>query len=142
MPNHYTNVLIIFGGYDEDNEHSLSERLNADKWGDAPFQRVLPMPDELNVKHLQGGMHPPWYTWRNEHWGVKWEAYDVQPIARLPGDGSPTQITFCTAWGAPGEALRDVIWAELRDKYGATAMRWIGADPYNDTIPLVGEWTT
>lgn len=39
-----------------------------------------------------------WYDWCINHWGTKWDAYDVQPI--FTGDGE-VEITFKTAWGPP-----------------------------------------
>lgn len=49
-----------------------------------------------------------WYDWSNEHWGTKWNAYDVHYL-----DHSDTKLVvqLSTAWDTPHK-----IWQALEDK--------------------------
>lgn len=45
-----------------------------------------------------GGAMPFWYTWNNEHWGVKWDASDVDFTDHGPDH---KQYKFSTPWAPP-----------------------------------------
>ncbi len=41
-----------------------------------------------------------WYDWSNEHWGTKWDAYDVRV--------DPECVSFTTAWAPPKQWYREL----------------------------------
>jgi hypothetical protein len=137
MPNHYTNILFVYDGYEE--VRDLATELVAREWGTKPFDRAVPMPAELNGTQSPRD-NPNWHDWQIANRGVKWDAYDVQAPVRLPGDSMVTQITFCSAWNAPNEAVRDAMVAELFEVYGASRVVWLGLDPYDDSHAIIGIW--
>lgn len=51
-------------------------------------------------RNIQQFGHATWYSWRNQHWGTKWNAYD------FTGETDP--ITFHAAWSAPWAAIREL----------------------------------
>lgn len=44
--------------------------------------------------------HKTWYGWRKEHWGTKWNAYDVADL----NNG----VSFLTAWNAPFQVISKI----------------------------------
>lgn len=90
MPNHIMNV-VTFDGPVESVEKLCSYvgkgECDADGNQMFDFNRVIPMPDEF----LAGDQ---WYKWRCEHWGTKWNSYEVA----WKDDGS---VQFLTAWSHP-----------------------------------------
>jgi len=53
--------------------------------------------------------HPTWYEWHCEHWGTKWDAYDVDVLERAE---CFIQLNFFTAWSTPLAAIKT-----LADQY-------------------------
>ena len=47
--------------------------------------------------------HPTWYGWRCEHWGTKWDAYDVEVLER---EDTFIQFNCFTAWSTPLEVIK------------------------------------
>lgn len=46
--------------------------------------------------------HMDWYSWSNENWGTKWNAYDYKEVGRGKGQA---EIVFETAWSVPWPVL-------------------------------------
>ena len=44
-----------------------------------------------------------WYEWHCEHWGTKWDAYDIEVVDR---ENAFIQINFLTAWSTPLAAIK------------------------------------
>ena len=140
MPNHYTNIVIAFRGFrDGFDDLDMVAELTRREWLTLPLQRVMPMPKELEGTQSPRDT-PNWYDWQLENRGVKWDAYEVQPPLSLPGDSHAVQLTFCTAWIAPNEAVRDLLVRELLDEYGAGRVVWMGLNPYDDSFEVLGQW--
>ena len=103
MPNHCENDLYIRG--DKEDVDALLSLVGAE--GAEPkfdFNQLIPeppdLPDDDNVKFAADGMlaMPSWYTWRCEHWGTKWNAYEV--VLDRSGDCTAV-VHFETAWAPP-----------------------------------------
>lgn len=47
--------------------------------------------------------HTTWYEWHCEHWGTKWDAYDIEVLER---NEEFIQINFFTAWSTPLQAIK------------------------------------
>ena len=62
-----------------------------------------------------------WYDWRVNHWGTKWDAYDVE-VGYDAGD--ELEITFNTAWSPP-----EPICEALRDQYPDLSISWFYDEP-------------
>ena len=62
-----------------------------------------------------------WYDWRNQHWGTKWDAYDV---VVTDDDPDCTEIEFNTAWSPP-----EAICHELREQYPDLSISWFYDEP-------------
>jgi len=62
-----------------------------------------------------------WYDWRVNHWGTKWDCYDVEVT-----DDDPDQfeVEFNTAWSPP-----EPICAAIRDEYPDLAVSWFYDEP-------------
>ncbi len=140
MPNHYTNTLIMFPGHDKTEESfDIPALLKAGRWGEKPLNRVVPMPAELEGT-ISPRDTPNWYDWQLQNRGCKWDAYDVVEPIELPGDCGAVQQTFCTAWGPPNELTRDALVAELQRDFGAAEVVWLGLDPYDCSVNVIGKW--
>ena len=62
-----------------------------------------------------------WYDWRVNHWGTKWDAYDVEVD---DCDVDHLIITFNTAWSPP-----EPICHAIRDEYPDLAVSWFYDEP-------------
>lgn len=94
MPNWCTNELVITGTIEEmdkwrialSNDESIEPTLD--------FNKIVPEPrwEEDSDE---------WYAWRNQNWGTKWNASEVDTT------NEPEEIIygFSTAWGPPIEFL-------------------------------------
>ena len=79
-----------------------------------PFLAGLRFPSTNNVDDR-------WYDWRNQHWGTKWDCYEVQIDEELPYG---FKVTFDTAW-APPEPVCEAI----REKYPDISVQWHYDEP-------------
>lgn len=59
---------------------------------------------KLYLENTQKYGYPDWYKWSVAHWGVKWEARDIDQ----EGDSENIVFNFNTAWGAPEKWLEEV----------------------------------
>ena len=91
MPNHITNRIV------SSDLPKIKAALYGGEGRDVDFNMLVPMPqtvkDAGNPPITLGGEMPDWYTWSIEHWGTKWNAYDV--------DVTDKCIQFDTAWSCP-----------------------------------------
>lgn len=96
MPNHITNILFI----NEEGEklQRVLDTLKGEN-GAIDFEKLTPMPKEEEDN---------WYEWRKEHWGTKWNAYDIN---REIDFSDENHIVFNTAWSAPMPIYKEI--AEL-----------------------------
>jgi len=46
-----------------------------------------------------------WYDWAKDHWGTKWNAYDVEICQN---EESTLQVDFTTAWDSPREIVEKI----------------------------------
>ena len=72
------------------------------------FERLLPTPRDLldDAGQLTSDApmrFPDWYSWRLEHWGVKWNASDV--VRQGYGRTGKVRYRFFTPYGPPTEFL-------------------------------------
>jgi len=87
----------------------------------------LPMQPTSENGHLApffqstGNPDDRWYDWRVNHWGTKWDAYDVEVT---DDDPDCTEITFNTAWSPP-----EPICYAIRDKYPDISVSWFYDEP-------------
>jgi hypothetical protein len=73
---------------------------------------------EQAYSNLQKYGHASWYSWCNQNWGTKWNAYQSRPLQ----DGDDT-MEFLTAWGAV-----PVIMLKLSEKYPEQTITYRWAD--------------
>lgn len=106
MPNDCYNALSI------DANDALIERIMnhvRSEETEFDFERIIPMPENIyrgmlgsEERKLYGENN--WYDWSCNHWGTKWNAYDVL--------ADPGYVSFYTAW----TPCRHVI-SELANQY-------------------------
>ncbi len=118
MPNHCENHLTVEGTpYDvrkfardhyrvpDDWDGNLGERKTT-----LDFSFSVPYPENfLDRQRLKQSSHSGWYDYHNQHWGTKWNAYDIHPdnfpeVINNCEDGRLT-YSFSTAWSPPMEWL-------------------------------------
>lgn len=119
MPNHVLNILKFKKLKTEDIEFLVNTIAGSPKAEAIPvpvkeyiidFNKIIPEPltkDECPIKHIrttdscveEDKTRPwfDWYTWHNEFWNTKWNAYDGYTII------GKTYVTFVfnTAWNTP-----------------------------------------
>ncbi len=130
MPNHITNILFVSGDTGDVNRFSAAvyrmEKMTEKTWnhevgdevpvfdfgGTVPFPKELEgttsgspnaIPEKEKKKHDElmrkyGAVN--WYDWSIQHWGTKWNAYDVEPVEQDP-NGATLKFRFNTAWSPP-----------------------------------------
>ncbi len=109
MPNWCDNRLAIAGPPDVVME--LVRLVDGDEQ-QLDFERLLPMPQDLldgaddDAPASIADGFPGWYLWRQEHWGVKWNASDV--TRRGYGRTGRVRYRFFTPYGPPAEFLDDL----------------------------------
>lgn len=140
MPNHYVNQVHIIGA-PEDCDDAIVHwgRVLAPCFADGDdrcglLSLVLPMPEAIKVAPGDA-----WYRWALGTWGTKWGAYDHQPLRAIGGDISGVVCAFETAWSAPHEQARNAVAAWLLAR-GARRVAWVGLDPYDNSVALLGQW--
>lgn len=91
MPNNIVNILHIDA--DENNVKKVLDFLSAEKNANTEdnelisFNSIVKMPEELE--------DDGWYDWRLNHWGTKWDAYNIERL-------DDKTLSFMTAWsGVP-----------------------------------------
>ena len=62
-----------------------------------------------------------WYDWRVNHWGTKWDAYDV---VVTDDDPESVEIEFNTAWSPP-----EAICSAIREQYPDVSISWFYDEP-------------
>lgn len=141
MPNHVRNVLK-FKRLKEDDKRFLLDLICSPTEDDAggmtlhiDFDKIIPepkeeseCPDEFKVNkdsHVMEYKDRPWfdwYTWHNEFWGTKWNAYDSYTVVNK----SSITFVFSTAWSMPYPVIKrlkvlgydfDIRWAD--EDYGS-----------------------
>lgn len=125
MPNHISNIIRI-KALDDDwkaEEKAFETLVSLMKTEDSPFDFnvLIPYPETyrlLDEKRHEAEKQPDakWsdlpkdgfnqggYEWCIEHWGTKWNAYDI--------GFDYEEVLFCTAWSTPNP-----IWAELSKRF-------------------------
>lgn len=144
MPNHVRNVLK-FKNLKEDDILFIKNMITTRKEGDAEgvypeddvidFDKIIPEPKEESEcpdackvnkdSHIAEYEDRPWfdwYTWHNEYWGTKWNAYDSYTMVNK----SSITFVFNTAWSMPYPVIKrlkvlgfdfDIRWAD--EDYGS-----------------------
>lgn len=156
MPNHFTTIGIFSPGYEFDADDFNERHAKTDFCA-----LIRPMPEPLEdicVGYMADGTRhwrqnedgtktpvdvsqvqaqfgqPDWYEWAKENWGTKWGTYDAKAF-QLGGDGSPVIIKFQSAWGPP--SILNEIGAWLCKAYKFEKFKWIGFDPYDDSVSFI-----
>ena len=94
VPNHTDNRLVL----SHDKRQMIDMICNIIDDENTPLcQTLIPMPKELEGTHAPNDT-PNWYDWRLDHWGTKWDIYDVS-YQRL--DDKTIALNFSTAWSPP-----------------------------------------
>ncbi len=80
-------------------------KLELPKLGDLSFNRLIPQPTTIFQGDLSSedeekyGAENCWYEWGIEHWGTKWDAYEV--FVDTDDNAGWMTITFWTAYSEP-----------------------------------------
>jgi len=127
MPNHYTNMAIVYPG--DVYGRALVAALRG--WAKDAFVRVMPPPSPEEMAEQGGGD-----LWARKNWGCR-DCYDVAEPVELPGDCGAVLISFCTAWGPPNERMLALLSGEIVQTKGARKVVWLGLDPYDSSIDLL-----
>ncbi|RKN86774.1 hypothetical protein [Paenibacillus ginsengarvi] len=91
MPNHITNIITIQASEGRTAQEVIDFVKSDEREFD--FNKLIPMPQEIIASFDTPGISPPWYNWSLEHWGTKWNAYEISVNENV--------IRFDTAWSAP-----------------------------------------
>ena len=120
MPNWTSKELIVTGKHDEVARF-------VDHIGQTmDFENIIPPPANMFRGDLLGEKErkecaekgiPNWYDWQSEHWGTKWNAFDVE--REICEYGDEVKYTFGTAWDAPRKIL-----IALKEQYPQLSFRW------------------
>lgn len=156
MPNHYTTVGIFAPGYNFD-----VDQFNEQHKDSCLCSIVRPMPEELIEVHVGVSSRGErywkvinkeevpidvaemrakygecnWYDWANKVWGTKWGTYGVRAFD-LEGDSSPVAIKFQSAWSPPKIISEITAWP--CKTYGFESHQWLGYNPINGNVELIG----
>lgn len=99
MPNHVTNKLV----FDASEAARVFAACCPD--GEFDFNTLVPQPPHIYRGNLSSeddeDFKCNWCTWRREHWGTKWNAYD----AACKVENGNAIIVFDTAWKPPYPVL-------------------------------------
>lgn len=114
---------------------------------DNPFSELPRVPDDEIVIIIATHGTASWYDWRIEHWGTKWDAYEVSDINVWFGSEVPVgtsieateerfRACFYTAWSPPL-----LVYSALAKKLGldTTTMQICWRDEFEEDITK-GEW--
>ena len=120
MPNWVNNKFAVEG-----DPHLVQDFINEatdrGKTNEFSFQNLYPMPDELNITcgsnltdeekeqqkiNLQKYGCEDWYSWRNKHWGTKWDCVDPTYVSMEKDGMQHSSWSFNTAWDMPRGLVR------------------------------------
>ena len=147
MPNHCHNRVTFYSANTHDvaklkqifeDEHCFSQIIPEPDWLNIPllssdnrFNKYgndgeLPMnvQEDYGVSRRfqsTGRADERWYDWRVNHWGTKWDCYDVEVT---DDDPDQLEVEFNTAWSPP-----EAICNELREQYPDLAVSWFYDEP-------------
>jgi len=96
------------------------------------WERIDLTPVEISQLEQRYGA-ATWYEWQRQNWGTKWGTYGLK-VHELGGDGMPVMIECQTAWGPPTPDMMRRITDYLRDQWCIKGIRWMGHDPYDDSV--------
>ena len=114
MPNHCENTLSVKGIPYDVRKFARDHYRHPDNWDGGTdrhktvldFSKSVPYPESMDdrLAYAQSS-HSGWYDFHCEHWGTKWNAYDLFPtefpeVIKDCDDGDLT-YTFNTAWSPP-----------------------------------------
>lgn len=100
MPNHVDNTLTITGPLDQ--LQLFIEKAASQDPNHPSALSFTQFVSPLEVDPV--GFVKDWYLWSVEHWGTKWDAYDVSEPT-LDENRKRVTFTFTTAWASPDAAL-------------------------------------
>jgi hypothetical protein len=134
--------------YDLEKEgRDILEVPTAGRWDKMPVE-IAPEIKPTTVKL------PRWYTWRNEHWGTKWDvgarADDYPPMDATRVDDNEVQLLIATAWTPPLPIFTYWIkmgyrvFASMDDENGCFALvfanGWLTEVPVKTVYELLGTY--
>ena len=142
MPNHCHNRVTFYSDNTADveqlkkifqDENTFGQIIPEPDWANTPLMSSdvkgtiydrgklgeLPMPD--GTFQSTGIADQRWYDWRVNHWGTKWDAYDV---VVTDDDPESVEIEFNTAWSPP-----EAICNQIREDYPDVSVSWFYDEP-------------
>lgn len=73
-----------------------------EEWLQFPdFEKVITMPKHIEKTIGSFGCNPPWYNWRVDNWGTKWNSYKCQRIDK-------NIFKFETAWCGVVNIIKEI----------------------------------
>tara|TARA_R100000654_G_scaffold54167_2_gene80338 strand:+ start:864 stop:1295 length:432 start_codon:yes stop_codon:yes gene_type:complete len=133
MPNWIKNSVSVCvpKGVDKERLRIFSELVG----DDFSFERISPMPEifipkwyenltqeEIEKEKIPWNYVPPWYSWRLENWGCKWDASDVT-FMYDHNDEVMLSCFFSTPWSPP-----EPICSKLKLDFPDLLIQWIWYD--------------
>ena len=127
MPNWCMNEVSVWSE-DKEELKRFKEFVFLDEDNPFSFQKILPMPEELNdtqspnrgddnIKKelVEKYGFDNWYDWRLHNWGTKWESCD----AEWHEDEDSLEYSLDTAWSPP-----QGIYDTLREEFPDVSLNW------------------
>lgn len=107
---HYANMVNVLTNTSEKNKRPID-------WDDKDFEILISLMrafKETRYNHLN--------DWCNEHWGTKWNAYEIEKI-------DENSVKFKTAWAPPIK-----VYEALAQEFPTETMKfeWSDEDQYNN----------
>ncbi len=154
MPNHCSNTLTYEGKRSQCFDFARDHYRTPEAW-DAneasgrekttlDFSYAVPYPDPNERAPWRKASHSGWYDFHIQHWGTKWNAYDIEP-STFPeviegisedwkNDSASGHYTFTTAWSPPEAWLQavtkkypDLVFTLMFEEQGADFCGFIRA---------------
>ena len=72
--------------------------------GTFDFNKVIPMPERLQLEERRFSSASSWYGWSVKNWGTKWNNTQDEQVA----DAGSNSIRFTTAWEMPHPVFKEL----------------------------------
>lgn len=133
MPNHITNrvrISLVKGADPQAFLDSIASERDGERQH-VDFKKIIAPPDNMfrgplsleKERELDTQGIPHWLGWQRQHWGTKWNAYQVQePQVDTWSEWSTIELQFDTAWACPEPILEALA---ARDDVEHVAGHWV-----------------
>ena len=104
MPNYCDNILTVSGPVkDVDRFIEMAKGRDSVAELTLSLDSLYPIPDD---KRAEG-----WYDWCVEHWGTKWDLWDVDVDVTTHVNGEDKSVVYCfiSAWSPPDRAFSHLL---------------------------------